>query len=185
MSLSTEVHPVQDAPAAPKPPPTPQPALQRLFGRWWRRQSPQRQDRYATLGPLLSVLLFLAAIISAFWYLRNEEIERETESVKRDVEITQNHMGLRLVQNQESLMVGVKLAGLAESRGVVGEEALVNDVGELFLAGQVLRLDAFARHVFLFVRAILLLHPLGHVGNCFAVVNLVTFGSGHSFVRLN
>jgi PAS domain S-box-containing protein len=80
------------------------PALQRLFGRWWRRQSPSRQDRYATLGPLLSVLLFLAAIISAFWYLRNEEIERETESVKRDVEITQNHMGLRLVQNQESLL---------------------------------------------------------------------------------
>ncbi|WP_374679241.1 hypothetical protein, partial [Piscinibacter sp.] len=45
---------------------------QRLFGRWWRRQSPARQDRYATLGPLVSVLLFLAAIISAFWYLRNE-----------------------------------------------------------------------------------------------------------------
>ena len=50
---------------------------QRLFGRWWRRQSPARQDRYATLGPLVSVLLFLAAIISAFWYLRNEELERE------------------------------------------------------------------------------------------------------------
>ena len=32
----------------------------------------------ATLGPLVSVLLFLAAIISAFWYLRNEEFERET-----------------------------------------------------------------------------------------------------------
>jgi hypothetical protein len=41
------------------------------------RQSPARQDRFATLAPLLSVLLFLAAIISAFWYLRNEEIERE------------------------------------------------------------------------------------------------------------
>jgi hypothetical protein len=51
-------------------------------------QSPARQDRFATLAPLASVLLFLAAIISAFWYLRNEEIERETESVKRDTEIT-------------------------------------------------------------------------------------------------
>jgi hypothetical protein len=50
----------------------------RLFGSWWRRQSPARQDRFATLAPLMSVLLFLAAIISAFWYLRNEEIERET-----------------------------------------------------------------------------------------------------------
>ena len=80
------------------------PAAKRLFGQWWRRQSPARQDRFATLGPLLSVLLFLAAIISAFWYLRNEEIERETESVKRDTEITQRQMGLRLIQNQEGLM---------------------------------------------------------------------------------
>jgi len=51
---------------------------QRLFGGWWRRQSPTRQDRFATIGPLVSVLLFLAAIIAAFWYLRNEEIARET-----------------------------------------------------------------------------------------------------------
>ncbi len=82
----------------------PIPALQRTFGRWWRRQSPARQDRYATLGPLLSVLLFLAAIISAFWYLRNEEIERETDSVRRDTEITQQQLGLRLIQNQEALI---------------------------------------------------------------------------------
>ena len=80
------------------------PAAKRLFGQWWRRQSPARQDRFATLGPLLSVLLFLAAIISAFWYLRNEEIERETESVKRDTEITQQQIGLRLIQNQEGLI---------------------------------------------------------------------------------
>ena len=85
-------------------PATPLPAAKRLFGQWWRRQSPARQDRFATLGPLLSVLLFLAAIISAFWYLRNEEIERETESVKRDTEITQQQMGLRLIQNQEALI---------------------------------------------------------------------------------
>jgi PAS domain S-box-containing protein len=75
----------------------------RVFGSWWRRQSPARQDRFATLAPLISVLLFLAAIISAFWYLRNEEIERETESVRRDAEITQQQIGLRLLQNQEQL----------------------------------------------------------------------------------
>jgi len=80
------------------------PTAKRLFSRWWRRQSPARQDRFATLGPLLSVLLFLAAIISAFWYLRNEEIERETESVKRDTELTQQQIGLRLIQNQETLI---------------------------------------------------------------------------------
>jgi PAS domain S-box-containing protein len=86
------------------PLPTPLPAAKRLFGRWWRSQSPARQDRFATLGPLLSVLLFLAAIISAFWYLRNEEIEREIESVKRDTELTQQQIGLRLIQNQEALI---------------------------------------------------------------------------------
>ena len=71
---------------------------------WWFRQSPSRQDRLATLGPLISVLLFLAAIISAFWYLRNEEIERETESVKRDTEIAQQQIRLRLIESQEQLI---------------------------------------------------------------------------------
>ncbi|MFG6455659.1 PAS domain-containing sensor histidine kinase [Roseateles sp. BYS96W] len=76
----------------------------RLLATWWVRQSPSRQDRLATLGPLVSVLLFLAAIISAFWYLRNEEIERETESVKRDTEIAQQQIRLRLIENQEQLV---------------------------------------------------------------------------------
>mgnify|MGYP000485186183 CR=1 FL=1 len=66
------------------PPVSPAKGQRRLLGRWWRRQSPAQQDRFATLGPLASVLLFLAAIISAFWYLRNEELEREQASVKRD-----------------------------------------------------------------------------------------------------
>ena len=91
-------------PAMPAKAPTRPAGARRLFAQWWRRLSPSRQDRFATLAPLLSVLLFLAAIISAFWYLRNEEIERETESVKRDTEITQQQIGLRLIQNQEALI---------------------------------------------------------------------------------
>ena len=51
------------------------------------------QRSLATLGPLISVLLFLAAIISAFWYLRNEEFEREQEAVKRDAEIAMLRAG--------------------------------------------------------------------------------------------
>ena len=76
----------------------------RAFRRWWKRLSPARQDRVATFGPLLSVLLFLAAIISAFWYLRNEEQERELESVKRDTEVAQQQVRLRLIENQEQLV---------------------------------------------------------------------------------
>jgi PAS domain S-box-containing protein len=96
---------------------------QRLFGRWWRRQSPARQDRFATLGPLLSVLLFLAAMVAAFWYLRNEEIDRVTESVLRDAELTQQQIGLRLIQNQEVLMriASEIVSGDADSDEFVGQ----------------------------------------------------------------
>ena len=90
------------------------PKRRRLFGRWWRKQPPSRQDRFVTVGPLVSVMLFLAAIISAFWYLRNEEIERETESVKRDTEITQQQLGMRLLGAQEAL---VRLGRELSSRG--------------------------------------------------------------------
>ncbi len=96
--------PRESLPPTGAPPSPPLAEARRLLGRWWRRQSPARQDRFATLGPLVSVLLFLAAIISAFWYLRNEEIERETEAVKRDAEITQQQLSLRLKQNQDELM---------------------------------------------------------------------------------
>ena len=93
------MHPATEATAPPRPPPP-----ERRFGRWWRRQSAARQDRFATLGPLISVLLFLAAIILAFWYLRNEEFEREQEAVKRDTEIAQQQIRLRLIENQEQLV---------------------------------------------------------------------------------
>src|SRR6266567_259182 len=71
---------------------------------WWRHQTPTRQDRYAMLAPLAAVLLFLAAIISAFWYLRLEEIDREQEAVRRDVEYGQQRLRLRLLERQEQLM---------------------------------------------------------------------------------
>lgn len=74
------------------------------FQRWWRRLTPQRQDRFAVLAPLAAVLLFLAAIVAAFAYLRLEEIEREQEAVRRDVEYTQQQLRLRLLERQEQLM---------------------------------------------------------------------------------
>jgi PAS domain S-box-containing protein len=76
----------------------------RWLRQWWGHQPASRQDRFVTLAPLVSVLLFLAAIISAFWYLRNEEFEREAESLKRDTEIAQQQMRLQLIENQELLV---------------------------------------------------------------------------------
>ena len=71
---------------------------------WWRKQTPSRQDRFVTLGPLFAVVLFLAAVVAAFAYLRIEEIDREQEAVRRDVEYAQQRMRLRLLERQEQLM---------------------------------------------------------------------------------
>src|SRR3954471_17036827 len=95
------MHRPEPATSSPRATPT---RGERVLGRWWRRQSAARQDRYATLGPLASVLLFLAAIISAFWYLRNEELEREQEAVRRDTEVAQQQIRLRLIDNHEQLV---------------------------------------------------------------------------------
>ena len=76
----------------------------RWWNNWWRSLSAHRQDRFAMLAPLVAVLLFLAAITFAFWYLRAEEREREQEAVKRDVEYAQQRMRLRLLERQEQLM---------------------------------------------------------------------------------
>jgi hypothetical protein len=75
-----------------------------LWRRWWQRQSPQRQDRFAMLAPLAAVLLFLLAIATAFSYLRSEELDREQEAVRRDVEYAQQRLRLRLLERQEQLM---------------------------------------------------------------------------------
>lgn len=71
---------------------------------WWQRQSPHKQDRFANLAPVAAVVLFLAAIASAFWYLRVEEVEREQEAIKRDVEYAQQRLRLRLLERQEQVM---------------------------------------------------------------------------------
>ena len=71
---------------------------------WWRRQSATRQDRFANLAPVAAVILFMAAIASAFWYLRGEELEREQEAVRRDVEYAQQRLRLRLIERQEQIM---------------------------------------------------------------------------------
>ena len=72
--------------------------------RWWGSLSPVRQDRFAALAPVAAVLLFLAAILSAFAYLRMEELDREQEALKRDVEYAQQRVRLRLLERQEQLM---------------------------------------------------------------------------------
>src|SRR5450830_435433 len=91
----------------PRPIPTPKPMKQTPLARlqsWWHHLAPHRQDRFAVLAPLAAVMLFLAAIVAAFSYLRLEEIDREQEAVQRDVEYTHQRLRLRLLERQEQLM---------------------------------------------------------------------------------
>ena len=102
--------------------------------RWWRRQSPARQDRFVTLGPLLAVVLFLSAVVAAFAYLRVEEIDREQQAVKRDVEYAQQRLRLRLLERQEQLMrLGRDVSNkeVDSQEFIVQAESLVNQFPEL------------------------------------------------------
>ena len=85
--------------------------LQAVWRKWWRDQSPNKQDRFAFMAPLAAVVLFMAAITSAFWYLRYEELDREQEVIRRDVEYAQQRLRLRLIDKQ------AQIARLAQSIG--------------------------------------------------------------------
>ncbi len=71
---------------------------------WWQKQSPSRQDRFAALAPIFAVMLFMTAMAAAFLYLRYEEIDREAQAVRRDVEFAHQKLRLRLLEQQEQLM---------------------------------------------------------------------------------
>ena len=110
------------------------PAPLALWRRWWRNQSASRQDRFIVLGPLFAVLLFLAAVVAAFGYLRIEEIDREQQAVTRDVEYAQQRLRLRLLERQEQLMrIGRDASNyeIDAEEFVIQAEALVNQNPEL------------------------------------------------------
>ena len=90
--------------------------------RWWRSQPANQQDRVAALGPLVAVILFLAAIVASFGYLRIEEMQREQEAVKRDIEYAQQRVRLRLLERQEDLM---RLARDAAAREIDREDFML------------------------------------------------------------
>ena len=85
--------------------PTPsQPGLLMRWRRWWRSLPPLRQDRIATFGPAVSVIVFLAAIAAAMVYFQLEEYEREREAVMRDVEYAQLQLRQRLQDRKQQLL---------------------------------------------------------------------------------
>lgn len=79
---------------------------------WWRNQSPVRQDRYAMLAPVATVMLFLAVVFLTIGYLRVEEADRERESIKRDIDYTQQQLRERLQDRKEQVLQMAKNIGL-------------------------------------------------------------------------
>ncbi|MGB4118163.1 MAG: PAS domain S-box protein [Polaromonas sp.] len=121
-----------NTPSLPTTPPHPKAGV--WWRHWWRKQSPARQDRFIMLGPLLAVVLFLAAVIAAFGYLRIEEIDREQQALKRDVEYAQQRLRLRLLERQEQLMrIGRDVSNreIDSEEFVAQAESMVNQYPEL------------------------------------------------------
>jgi PAS domain S-box-containing protein len=71
---------------------------------WWRRQSPVRQDRYAMIAPVATVVLFLLVVFLTIGYLRLEEADRERDSIKRDLDYSQAQMRERLQERKEQIL---------------------------------------------------------------------------------
>lgn len=110
------------------------PGMLALWRNWWSKQSPSQQDRFAMLAPLFSVVLFLAAVIAAFSYLRIQEIDREQQAVTRDVEYAQQRLRLRLLERQEQLMrLGRDVSNneVDPEEFIIQAEALVTQFPEL------------------------------------------------------
>ncbi len=83
---------------------TPLKKVARQWSGWWRSQSPSKQDTLALMAPLTAVVFFFIAVAAAFGYLRYEEILREEETVRRDVEYVQDRLSVRLLERQEQIM---------------------------------------------------------------------------------
>jgi len=77
--------------------------LQR-WERWWLGLSPAHQDRLVSIVPLVAVLLFLAAIASAFGHFTRLEVQREQQVVAHDLEYAQQRLRLRLLEPQAQLL---------------------------------------------------------------------------------
>lgn len=87
------------------------------------------------MAPLVAVMLFLAAIVAVFAYLRFEEIDREHEALRHDVEYAQQHLRLRLLERQEHMMrVAREISSrqIAPAEFVASAQVMLSQYPELY-----------------------------------------------------
>ena len=103
--------------------------------RWWASLPATRQDRIATLSPVLAILLFLIAVATTFAYLRAEEQTRERSALLQDVDYAHQRLKMRLLEEQEQLLgLSMSYGGgvMSEEEFLVQAQALVNRYPEIF-----------------------------------------------------
>ncbi|MGA2550493.1 MAG: PAS domain S-box protein [Burkholderiaceae bacterium] len=61
-------------------------------------------QRWYWLAPLLAMILFVGVMVTLFWALRRDEIDRQQQGLYRDVEWAQQVMRLRMQNNQDELI---------------------------------------------------------------------------------
>ena len=61
------------------------------------------QERLAAIAPLAAVLLFLATIAAAFWYLSAQDAQRELAAARHDLEFSQQQLRLHLQEQAGEL----------------------------------------------------------------------------------
>jgi PAS domain S-box-containing protein len=101
---------------------------------WWRQQSPVRQDRFAMLAPIVTVLLFLMVVFLTIGYLRLEEANRERDTIKRDLDYSQVQLRERLQNRKEQMLQIAKSVGegrIDQSAFLSQSQTLVSTTPEL------------------------------------------------------
>ena len=61
-------------------------------------------DRWYWLAPLFAIVLFIAVMLAVFHTLRQDEIERQRQTMFRDVQSTQQTISARLQSNQDEML---------------------------------------------------------------------------------
>ncbi len=61
-------------------------------------------QRWYWLAPLLAMVLFVGVMLTLFWALRRDEIDRQQQELYRDVEWAQQVMRLRMQSNQDDII---------------------------------------------------------------------------------
>jgi PAS domain S-box-containing protein len=72
-----------------------------------RISSAKRVDalaRWYWLAPLFAIVLFIAVMLAVFYTLRQDEIDRQHQSLYRDVQSTQEAIAARLQSNQDEML---------------------------------------------------------------------------------